>query len=173
MNSRHQRPRRAPLGGWLWLVAAGWLLASGLAAQPAGEDSGLRETLRRISGQPQPAVAEEWGRFRGDAERGRLVFASCRTCHYPEKEVGHHNGPNLHGIFGREAGSHRDYDGYSGALLAADFAWTPERLDRWLQDPAFIDNTTMMFLAIEDAQERADLIAYLQQFREGQIPAVP
>ena len=46
-------------------------------------------------------------------------------------------------------------------------------LERQLQDPAFIGDITMMFLAIEDAQERADLIAYLQQFREGQIPAVP
>ncbi len=41
----------------------------------------------------------------GDAERGRLAFGSCRSCHYPEKIVGHHNGPNLHGIFGRKAGS--------------------------------------------------------------------
>ena len=25
----------------------------------------------------------------GSAERGRLVFGPCRTCHYPEQYVGH------------------------------------------------------------------------------------
>ena len=28
----------------------------------------------------------------GDAERGRLEFGACRTCHYAEAIMGHNNG---------------------------------------------------------------------------------
>ena len=57
----------------------------------------------------------------GDAERGQRVFAPCRTCHYPEKYVGHHNGPSLYGIFGRVVRSEHVH-GKAGVpiLIAAD-----------------------------------------------------
>ena len=54
--------------------------------------------------------AESLSEFTGDAEKGRLVFAQCRTCHYPEKIIGHHNGPNLHAIFGKVAGKQVGFD---------------------------------------------------------------
>ena len=41
----------------------------------------------------------------GDAERGRVVFGSCRTCNGPEKGAGHQNGPALWNIFDRRAGT--------------------------------------------------------------------
>ncbi len=98
----------------------------------------------------------------GDPERGRLVFGQCRTCHYPEKVMGHNNGPSLHRIFGRVAGKQPGFDYYSDTFKQADFVWTPELMNLWLADPmGMCPDTTMMSLGVPDAQDRADLIAYL------------
>ncbi len=98
----------------------------------------------------------------GDPERGRLVFGQCRTCHYPEKAMGHNNGPSLHRIFGRVAGKQPGFEYYSDTFKQADFVWTPELMNLWLADPmGMFPDTTMMSLGVPDAQERADLIAYL------------
>ena len=112
------------------------------------------------------ATAEQLADYEGSAERGRLVFAQCRTCHYPEKFIGHHNGPNLHAIFGKVAGKQEGFDDYSQTFIDAEFVWTPELLFVWLSDvEAMFPETTMMSLGVSDPQQRADLIAYLQQFK--------
>jgi len=100
----------------------------------------------------------------GDPERGRLVFGACRTCHYPEKVMGHNNGPNLHRIFGKVAGKQPGFEYYSATFRNATFVWTPALLDAWLADPrAMFPDSAMMSLGVPDPQRRADLIAYLRQ----------
>jgi len=100
----------------------------------------------------------------GDAERGRLVFGACRTCHYPEKVMGHNNGPNLHRIFGKVAGKQPGFEYYSATFRNATFVWTPALLDAWLADPrAMFPDSSMMSLGVPDRQKRADLIAYLKR----------
>ncbi|QHS10342.1 cytochrome c family protein [Sinimarinibacterium sp. NLF-5-8] len=101
----------------------------------------------------------------GSAERGRLAFAPCRTCHYPEQNYGHHNGPSLWNLFGRQAGSAEGFAYYSDELKAATFTWTPELLNVWLTNPrAFLPGSSMVVFPTT-AQQRADLIAYLQTFK--------
>ena len=103
----------------------------------------------------------------GDPVRGRIVFGACRTCHYPDKGAGHQNGPSLWNIFGRRAGTQEGFAYYSEALKNSGLVWTPEYLDAWLANPGgFIPGTSMMSLGVPDPQQRADLIAYLMQFRE-------
>lgn len=115
-----------------------------------------------------PAVAEMPV---GDAERGRLKFGPCRTCHYPEKGVGHNNGPSLWNIFNKRAGSQPGFEYYSDALKQADFVWTPALMNVWLADPQrFLPGNMMMSLGIEDAQDRADVIEYLKTFSEPETP---
>lgn len=104
---------------------------------------------------------------KGDAERGRMVFAACRTCHYPEKQVGNHNGPSLYAIFGRKAGTREGFEYYSETMKKADFVWTPELLDLWLANPrGFLPGSSMVFVGLPNAQDRADLIEYLKQFHD-------
>jgi len=99
----------------------------------------------------------------GDYERGRLVFGQCRTCHYPEKEVGHNNGPSLHRIFGQVAGKQAGFEHYSDTFREAEFVWTPQLLFLWLADPlVMFPGTTMMARGIPDPQQWVDLIAYLK-----------
>jgi cytochrome c len=101
---------------------------------------------------------------RGDASRGRLVFAPCRSCHYAQKEMGHNNGPNLHRIFGKVVGKQAGFEYYSAQFKSAENVWTPEFMYVWLESPQkMFPESTMMSLGIADPQQRADLIAYLQQ----------
>lgn len=102
-----------------------------------------------------------------DVAYGRIVFGRCRTCHYPDKGVGHQNGPSLWNIWGRRAGTQEGFAYYSKALKDSGLVWSPEILDAWLADPrGFIPGNMMMSLGVPDPQERADLIAYLMTFKE-------
>ena len=71
---------------------------------------------------------------------------------------------NLHRIFGRVAGKQPGFEYYSDTFKQADFVWTPALLDLWLADPMrMFPDTTMMSRGVPDAQDRADLIAYLER----------
>ena len=71
-------------------------------------------------------------------------------------------GPNLYGVFGREAGDKDGYN-YSTALREAGFTWDAERLDHWLENPReFLRGNKMSFPGIADATDRRDLIAFLK-----------
>lgn len=117
-----------------------------------------------------PALAQELPRI-GDAERGRLVFGPCRTCHYTEPFMGHNNGPNLHRIFGKVAGKQAGFDYYSETFKQAEFVWTPQLMYVWLENPmAMFPGSSMMSLGVPDPQRRADLIEFLKRasVREAQ-----
>jgi cytochrome c len=79
-------------------------------------------------------------------------------------------GPALTGVVGRVAGTHEGYK-YSEAMAAAGaggLIWTPQNLDSFLTGPKeFVKGTKMPNVAIKDAGDRANLIAYLQTFSAG------
>lgn len=130
----------------------------GVAVEQGGVAAGKGEAE-----QPGAVAQKSSGKMVGDAARGRLVFATCRTCHYPEQSVGHNNGPSLWNIFALQVGSQPGFD-YSPALRNAEFVWTPELLDLWLQDTVnFLPGNMMMSPGESDPQRRADLIEYLKQ----------
>ena len=112
----------------------------------------------------RPLLAQDGLPVPGDAERGRLVFAQCRTCHYAEAFMGHNNGPNLHRIFGKVAGKQEGFAYYSQTFRTAEFVWTPQLMYAWLENPMrMFPDSTMMSLGVPDPQRRADLIAFLKQ----------
>jgi cytochrome c len=97
----------------------------------------------------------------GDAERGRGLYQVCSGCHsVDEDDVG----PRHRGVVGRKAGSVPGY-AYSAALKNAQLQWTSENLDRWLANPQGLVPGTKMFFAMPNAQDRADVIAFLSQQR--------
>src|SRR5690606_20168494 len=88
--------RYAGCAGYSTRTVWGWLLGTVLLLGSAGGAAADPATAKPV----------------GDAERGRLAFAPCRTCHYPEQGYGHHNGPSLWNVFGRQAGTAEGYAYY-------------------------------------------------------------
>lgn len=104
-----------------------------------------------------PAVA-------GDPEKGRQVYVKCERCHSLDPDGPQEDGPHLHGIFGRKAGSVETYTGYSEAMKASDVVWTEETLNAYIEKPkAFMKGTNMRFRTLRDEQDRLDLIAFLRE----------
>ncbi len=97
----------------------------------------------------------------GDPQRGAAVYQLCSACHsLDEDDVG----PRHRGVVGRRAGAIAEYS-YSSALKSSGLVWSPETLDRWLEDPQKLVPGSRMFFALKNAQDRADVIAWLAQQR--------
>ncbi len=107
------------------------------------------------------AASPAWA---GDVEKGKQVFVKCERCHSLDPNGPQEDGPHLHGIFGREAGSVETFTGYSEAMKASGVVWTEETLDLYIAKPkAFMEGTNMRFRAMSKEEDRQDLIAYLRE----------
>lgn len=94
----------------------------------------------------------------GDARAGAKTYETvCKGCH------GVSIAPTLRGVVDRPIAGVTSYAGYSGALRAKqEMKWTEENLNTFLTDPAGFAPGTQMVQVIPDAQQRADLIAFLK-----------
>lgn len=103
---------------------------------------------------PQAGAAD------GDAARGAEIYQRCAACHALEHD---RVGPRHCGLFSRRAGSLPGY-AYSTAMKKYGVTWNAETLDRFLENPLkTVPGTKMGYAGVKDAQERADLIAYLAE----------
>jgi cytochrome c len=92
----------------------------------------------------------------GDAAHGATVYRQCMICHSLDKNG---IGPSHRNVFGRTAGTVANYS-YSVALKASNIVWNEATLDQWLTNPqALVPGTKMMF-SVDNAQDRADVIAF-------------
>lgn len=126
-------------------LAAGWVLAP---VPP------VVSVAARSEAPPEIHIA-------ADPARGERVFARCHACH----DLGDANriGPHLNGVVGRPVASVTDFM-YSGALRALGGTWTPDALDAFLRSPrGYAPGNRMAFAGLPDAQDRADLIAWLSE----------
>ncbi len=97
----------------------------------------------------------------GDPARGKTLYQGCSACHsIDDNDIG----PKHRGVVGRRAGSVGDYN-YSAALKASGLTWDRETLDRWLSNPSALVPGTKMYFKLDSAQDRADVIAYLEQLK--------
>jgi cytochrome c len=105
------------------------------------------------------ALAAADGAATGDPVRGKALYQACGGCHsLDDNDLG----PRHRGVVGRRAGSVADYS-YSAALKASGLTWDEVTLDRWLTNPSALVPGTKMFFKIDDAQSRADIIAFLRE----------
>jgi cytochrome c len=99
----------------------------------------------------------------GDASAGKRLYIYCQACHSLEAGGMNKVGPNLYGVLDRPAAAAEGFI-YSDALAQAGITWDDATLDAWIEAPSsLVPGTTMIFAGIRDAQQRADLIAYLRE----------
>ena len=95
----------------------------------------------------------------GDAKHGQQVFQdNCTGCHTltgPGIAA-----PPLGGVYGRKAGT-ADFM-YSDAMKKSGIVWDDTSLPNFLADPSKAVPGTAMFLNVTEAQDRADVTAYLK-----------
>jgi cytochrome c len=102
----------------------------------------------------------------GDPVAGAKQFAQCRTCHATVATAPDGLGPNLVGVYGKKAATHRKKFAYSPALKASRITWDDASLDRWITDPAaMVKGTKMVFIGIARKPARQNIIAYLKTLK--------
>ncbi|WP_299784215.1 c-type cytochrome [uncultured Roseobacter sp.] len=111
-----------------------------------------------------------WAEGFGDAKAGARVFTKCKGCHEIGQGARDRIGPHLNGIFGRRAAAHEGY-AYSKSMARAGndgLIWTAETLGAYVENPrALVSKTRMSFRGLKDAQDRADLLAFLRDYSDN------
>jgi cytochrome c len=143
---------------------------------PRSRLSGARSSIDkrgrgRISGVLAVALFVGWingaGTVRADdsGDPGALQFKkSCGTCHTTDPKAPVRQGPNLHGVVGRAAGSLKGFK-YSPAFVKAapNITWTADMIDKWITDPQQVIPGTVMLYHQSDPDKRQLIISYLQK----------
>ncbi len=99
----------------------------------------------------------------GNAAHGKILFMqTCGLCHATglPGQPAPAQGPLLAGVIGRPAASLASF-GYTKALMASHLTWDAATLERFLSGPGILVPGTAMPIAVPDAGDRRDLIAFL------------
>ena len=100
----------------------------------------------------------------GDPAKGQRVFnQQCRACHTLEKGGASTVGPNLHGVFGRKAGTAEGF-AFSDAMKTSGIVWDDKTMAEYNHDPkAKVPGTKMVFNGVKQQGQLDDLVAFLKQ----------
>lgn len=99
---------------------------------------------------------------KADVAKGEKVFAKCAACHTANQGGANGIGPNLFATLGEPIGQGKAGFAFSDALKKVGGNWTFEAMDKWLTSPRdFAPGTKMTFAGLGNAEDRANLIAWL------------
>lgn len=163
---------------------AGWVLGAGIVALGASIVTGevFHSERPEKMGYPIEGVVEE-GEGGGAAEQpiaayaaaadpaaGANVFKKCAACHNADQGGANALGPNLYGSMGRAIAGAPGF-AFSDALKGHGGTWTWETMSDWLKSPkTFAPGTKMTFAGLSKPEDRANLIAYLNQQSGTPVP---
>ncbi|KQX19290.1 MULTISPECIES: c-type cytochrome [unclassified Sphingomonas] len=171
---------------------AGWALAGGIAALGLSILSGeyfkaerpekmgyVVEGVEEEGDAGGAAAAEKPIAFylaSADPAKGADVFKKCAACHNAANGGPNALGPNLWGVLGEGVGQGAHGFPFSDALKSKGGTWDWQNLSDWLKSPkAFAPGTKMTFAGLSKPEDRANVIAYLNQQSNAPrpMPAVP
>jgi cytochrome c len=99
----------------------------------------------------------------GDPAKGKAIFGQCSGCHATTQQD--KIGPHLAGVFGRRAGTVPGFH-YSKAMAGSATVWNEQTLDTFLAGPSKMFPGSSMPVSLRNAQDRADVIAYLKSLSQ-------
>jgi cytochrome c len=169
---------------------AGWALFSGIVALGLSSVSGhyfqadKEHRPHKMGYEIEGVVASEGGEKEvpletllatADVAKGEQVFKKCGSCHTIAQGGANGIGPNLYGVLGQAVGKHVAGFAYSPALSGHGGNWDFANMAAWLQSPKkFAEGTKMTFAGLPSAQDRANVIAYMNaQGSNLPLPAAP
>ena len=163
---------------------AGWVLFAGIVALGSSIVAGemFHSERPETMGYPIEGVEQE-GAGAAEAEKpiefylasadpakGQQTFNKCAACHNAEKGGANQLGPNLWGVLGEPIGQGRGF-AFSDALAKVGGTWNWDNLSKWLTSPkAFAPGTKMTFAGLGNPQDRANVIAFLNQHSDAPMP---
>lgn len=110
-----------------------------------------------------------------DPAKGAEVFKKCTACHTVAQGAANGLGPNLYATVGEAIATGKGGFAFSDALKAKGGKWDFDSLNAWLTNPrAFASGTKMTFAGLANAQDRANVIVYLNTMGSNlPLPAAP
>lgn len=132
-----------------------------------GDGHAKQAYVIEVEGADEGGEAEEEGPdlatliAEADIGKGEKVFGKCKACHKLE-DGANGTGPHLFAVVNRAIGG-IDGFGYSAGMAGHGGNWGHEELNAFLERPKnFISDTKMSFSGLKKAEDRANLIAYLE-----------
>jgi cytochrome c len=156
--------------GLRWMAGpAPWLREGGHETEVAmaeGETPASGEKQAKEASAPEPEKAAATVPLsEGDAKAGEKVAKKCHACHTFGKGEPNRVGPNLWGVVGRDIASAPDFK-YSSSLSEKGGSWTPEKISTFISNPKGFASNSKMTFQLKSAQDRADVIAYLETLKD-------
>jgi cytochrome c len=163
---------------------AGWVLFAGIVAlgtsiiageafhseAPKNEGYPIEGASEGAGGGAEAEKPIEFYLASADPAKGAQTFKKCAACHNADKGGPNQLGPNLWGVVGAPIGEGRGFS-FSSALSSKGGTWDWDNLSQWLTSPkGFAPGTKMTFAGLGDPQERANVIAYLNQQSDSPKP---
>lgn len=131
-------------------------------AQEAGGGAAAEVPIASLLGSADPA-------------KGADVFKKCAACHTINQGGANGIGPNLYATLGEGIAQGKGGFAFSDALKSVGGTWDFDKMNAWLTSPRkFANGTKMTFAGLSNPQDRANIIAYLnQQGSNLPLPAAP
>ena len=158
----------AMIVAWVCGILASQLVEPRRLEKPVFMPEGASQAAAAAAEQPaatklgpiEPLLAK------ADPKRGEQLTKICATCHTFDKGGANKIGPNLWDVTEEEIAAVPNYQ-FSAALQAdKGQKWDPEKLNQWLYNPqSFAKGTKMTFAGFPKAQDRADVIAFLDTLK--------
>jgi len=165
---------------------AGWVLAGGIVALGltivtgeyfrAERPEKMGYTVEGVEeestgGAAAPEKPIEFYLASADPAKGADVFKKCAACHNADKGGANGLGPNLWNVVGEGIGQGANGFAFSDALKSKGGTWDFKLLNEWLTSPkTFAPGTKMTFAGLSKPEDRANVIAFLNQHSDAPKP---
>jgi cytochrome c len=163
---------------------AGWVLFAGIiglggsvivgelfhSEAPEQEGYAIEGAQEGAGGAAEAEKPIEFYLASADPTKGADVFKKCAACHNADKGGANQLGPNLWGVVGAPIGEGRGF-AWSDALGKHGGTWDWDSLSKWLTSPkTFAPGTKMTFAGLSKPEDRANVIAFLNQHSDSPKP---